>query len=101
MKFKVTVENSKGETIFIDVTGERIRIAGIDCFVFADTYKAEDLVIYIWNVSHLETGLKVFSDPDRERAISIATDLLTQQPDAINKGIAICKQLNIELPVNK
>lgn len=90
--FKISVSTGEG-IIFTEVEGERITIGKEKAFIFyTDFHK--------WNVSHLETGMRMASNADRDQAIKDAEHKAIKYPEAIEKGRDICKSLGIILPVN-
>lgn len=97
-KLKYVSMDSAGKLMLIEVDGERINISNTDCFVFEDKKSEEK---ERWNITHLETGMRVAVAPTKEGAIKLATTKLFARPQAIIDGRELLKRLNVQIPVNK
>jgi len=100
--FKTSNVNTVTKDCFHEnVLGDRIVIAGFPAFVFKEIdhdYDGEE--IEGWNVSHLETGMRMSGDLSKQEAIRKAEHNCTKYPEAIEKGRQICIEHGIVLPVN-
>lgn len=101
-KLKISSQDKDGVISFTEFEGERIMINDLECFVFEEEdYDYEGELIGGWNVSHLETGMRMASDLDREYAIRKAKANYEKWPECIEKGRQICIEKGIVLPVNR
>jgi hypothetical protein len=101
-KFKLSSQDKDGNVYHDEVQGERIMINDLEAFVFRDVdYDYEGEEIEGWNVSHLETGMRMASDLDKEYAIKKAKANYEKYPEYIEKGRQICRDKGIVLPVNR
>jgi len=112
MKYKITTFNSpipqellsemaiKREIIFKEVEGHPVTINNIPCFIFKEEEETIQGKIIGYNVSHLETGMRLVNNSSKKNTILKAKERLNKFPNAINEGIEMCKKLGIKLPVN-
>lgn len=101
-KFRLSQKDEDGNIYHDEVEGERIMINDLEAFVFRDNdYDYEGEEIEGWNVSHLETGMRMSSDLSKEYAIKKAKSNYEKYPECIEKGRQICKDKGIVLPVNE
>lgn len=95
--FKIATLDKSGEVEIKIVSGERIMINEVPCFIFQEE---PDLDGDQWNISHLETGMKVSKGYKRDTTILIAKERIGAYPEAIEKGEKICESYGIKLPLN-
>lgn len=101
-KFKLSSQDKDGNVFHNEVEGERIMINDLEAFVFQENdYDFEGELIEGWNVSHLETGMRMASDLDKEWAIKKAKSNYEKYPECLEKGRQICRDKGIVLPVNR
>lgn len=101
-KFKLSSQDKDGKIYHDEVDGERIMINDLEAFVFQENdYDYEGEEIEGWNVSHLETGMRMASDLDKQYAIEKAKRNYEKYPEYIEKGRQICRDKGIVLPVNR
>jgi hypothetical protein len=101
-KFKLSLQDKYGNVYHDQVQGERIMINDLEAFVFQDNdYDLEGELIEGWNVSHLETGMRMASDLNKKWAIKKAKFNYEKYPECIEKGRQICIDKGIVLPVNR
>ena len=99
-KFKLSSKEN-GQIVYDEVEGERITVGGVEAFIFKqDIEDFEGDTVDGWNISHLETGMKIASDFDRQCTIDKAVSNCEKYPEAIERGRQICIELGITLPVN-
>lgn len=100
-KFKLSSQDKNDNVYHDEVQGERIMINDLEAFIFQDNdYDYEGGEIEVWNVSHLETGMRMASDLDKQYAIEKAKRNYEKYPECIEKGRKICIDKGIILPVN-
>ncbi len=104
-KFKIISLNKETHKVELDeVSGERISIEGLACFIFIDEEIQEGIyegeVIEWYNISHLNTGMRVAYGLSKNEAISTAKLKCAKFPECIEKGIETIKGLNIGYPIN-
>lgn len=100
--FKITIDSpDKERGIYYDtVEGERVQIGTEACFVFEECEETEHGTVCGYNVSHMETGMRIYSHLSKFVAIEMAKSRVAKYPEYIEKGRDICRSLNIQLPVN-
>ena len=101
-KFRLSSKDKEGNIYHEEVEGEIVMINDLEAFVFRDNdfdYDGEE--IEGWNVSHLETGMRMASDLYKENAIKKAKNNYEKYPECIEKGRQICIEKGIVLPVNR
>lgn len=96
-KFNILTENIEFET----VVGERILINKIPCFIFTEEEETEQGIVEGYNISHIQTGLRICSDISRNECIKKATIGLKINSLQIKKSIKKLSQFKMILPVNK
>lgn len=95
-------KNYNGEKHLKEVPADKIIIAGVPCFIFKEKQNEIDGSWIEWNISHIETGMKIAEDYcSKKEIIAIATKRLTEHPKAIQKGIDKLKKEGFKFPVNK
>ena len=84
-----------------EVDAERIMIKDLECFIFIDPEETNQGMVEGWNVSHLETGMRIASDLSREMAIKKAISGYEKSPNSIENARKFLSENGIALPVNK
>jgi hypothetical protein len=101
-KFRLSSRDKDDNIYHQEVEGERIIINDLEAFVFRyNDYDYEGEEIEGWNVSHLETGMRMASDLYKENAIAKAKTNYEKYPECIEKGRQLCIEKGIALPVNR
>ena len=85
-KLKLSSQNADGTIYHQEVDAERIMIKDLECFIFIDPEETEQGEVKGYNVSHLETGMRMASDLSKEWAIKKATTNYEKYPECIEKG---------------
>lgn len=98
--FKI-VESSENGVVLKEVQGDRMKMHGVNCFIFTKTHEdLEDSEITTYNISHLETGMKIVENEVKAIAIGIADERCKLYKTSFEEGIEVLKKLNIKIPVN-
>jgi len=101
-KFKIPVQNTiTKENSIREVVGEHILIGDLNCFIFIDPEETPQGTVEGWNISELQTGMRMASDLSKERCIEKATYNYTTWPQCIQKGFEIMSEQGFEIPLNK
>jgi len=105
-KFKTThLSELDLELNFNEVQGERLTIEGIECFMFYDPEETDQGIIEGYNISHLETGMRICNGFTKEDAIKNAKNILITHKDKVQKVIETGRQrikdLGGIIPVNQ
>lgn len=98
-KFKYVSQDSEGKVTINEVDGERVKPANTDCFIFHQETDKEKKM-FEWNVTHLETGMRICLFSTRDGALALAYNRITKFPEAIERGRKLIESLKIKLPIN-
>ncbi len=103
-KFKIikaiqfSIPNSAA--IIEEVEGERIMIMDQPSFIFKETEETEHGSVEGWNVSHLETGMRMACSLVKSNAIAKAEEGLAKNKNAVKSAKETLKYIGVSIPVN-